>query len=78
MDAGMPDDMSLVVDFMSPPDDQMRCWFWLIKAGDASHYKVICDGHCLWSELPSVLSGLQSVMAAAMRSTGDAPGVGAQ
>lgn len=78
VDSGMPDDMSLVVDFMSPPDAQMQCWFWLIKAGDASHYKVILDGHCLWSELPLVLSGLQSVMELGTRSLDDAPAADAR
>lgn len=78
MDVGMPEEWSLVVDFMSPPDGQMQCWFWLIKARDASHYKVICDGHCLWSELPLVLSGLQTVAESYIRSLEGAPGVGAQ
>jgi hypothetical protein len=52
------------------------CLFWLIRAGDAEHYKVICDGHCLWSELPLVASSLMTVMEAAIRSIDGAPVAG--
>lgn len=69
------DGHSLVVSWETDGNDPY-CVFWLIKTGDASHYKVICDGHCLFSELPLVLSSLMSVLDAATRSIGDAPSAG--
>lgn len=45
------------------PEAPEEVWLWCIATADASHYRVIFDGHCSYWEAPSVLSYLLSAVA---------------
>lgn len=53
---------SMLIEF--DPEHPEECWLWCIRQGDASHYKVMIDGHCDFFALPSVVSYLSHVIMA--------------